>query len=57
VKSNTSQLNLGVVTSVRGSVVEARFEDHLPSVYTILRTGVQNEIVINVLSQPDANEW
>jgi F-type H+-transporting ATPase subunit beta len=46
--------NQGVVTSVRGSVVEVRFHERLPAVYSILYTGEQNKIVIEVLAQTDA---
>lgn len=46
--------NTGVVISVRGSVVDARFEDELPPIYTVLRTGAEQEIVIEVLAQLDA---
>ncbi|MCB1276541.1 F0F1 ATP synthase subunit beta [Prosthecobacter sp.] len=45
----------GVIVSVRGSVVDVRFEDGLPSIYTVLRTGDQDRIVIEVLSQLDAH--
>jgi len=46
--------NPGVVVAVRGSVVDVRFEGHLPPIYTVLRAGVDREIVIEVLAQPDA---
>lgn len=31
--------NSGVVTSIRGSAVDMRFEGYLPSITTLLRTG------------------
>ncbi len=43
--------NNGVVTSVRGSVVDVEFENSLPPIYTLLRTGKNQEIAIEVLSQ------
>jgi F-type H+-transporting ATPase subunit beta len=46
--------NLGVIVSVRGSVVDMRFDVQLPSIYSVLRTGLKKEIVIEVLSQLDA---
>ncbi len=46
--------NKGVVVSVRGSVVDVRFDAHLPPIYSILRTGSNDEIVIEVLAQRDA---
>jgi F-type H+/Na+-transporting ATPase subunit beta len=46
-------VNVGSVVSVRGSVVDVRFERHLPPVYSVLRTGAQQQIVIEVLLQVD----
>ena len=46
--------NQGVVVSVRGSVVEASFEKNLPPINTILRTGSDEQIVIEVLMQVSA---
>jgi F-type H+-transporting ATPase subunit beta len=42
-----------VVVSVRGSVVDVRFEGSLPPVYSILRAGAKKQIVIEVLAQRD----
>jgi len=50
----TSSSNLGVVVSVRGSVVDVRFERHLPPIYSVLRSGMGKQIVIEVLAQRDA---
>lgn len=47
--------NRGAVVSVRGSVVEARFEERLPPIYSVLRAGDQRRIVIEVLEQRDAH--
>ena len=46
--------NLGTVVSVRGSVVDIRFDEHLPPIYTVLRAGNDQSIVIEVLAQRDA---
>ena len=43
----------GRVVAVRGSVIDVRFEDNLPMVNRILRSGRNNEIAIEVLSQLD----
>ena len=52
---NTTILsNRGTVSSVRGSVVDIRFEQHLPPIYSVLRTGADNRVVIEVLAQLDA---
>jgi len=46
--------NSGVVVSVRGSVVDVRFDGRLPPIYTVLRAGAEKQIVIEVLAQLDA---
>ena len=46
-------LNLGTVVSVRGSVVDIHFNDRLPAVYSMLLTGKDQQIVIEVLTQRD----
>jgi F-type H+/Na+-transporting ATPase subunit beta len=51
---STASPNLGSVASVRGSVVDIRFEGHLPPIRTVLRAGAEGEIVIEVLAQRDA---
>jgi F-type H+-transporting ATPase subunit beta len=45
----------GAIVSVRGSVVDVRFDHALPPVYSVLHAGAKNEIVMEVLSQLDAN--
>ncbi len=46
-------VNFGSVVSVRGSVVDIWFEDHLPPIYTSLRAGKDGKIAIEVLTQLD----
>jgi len=46
-------LPLGKVVSVRGSVVDIWFENDIPSINTVIRTGAKKEIVIEVLAQLD----
>ncbi|HEX3856011.1 MAG TPA: F0F1 ATP synthase subunit beta [Verrucomicrobiae bacterium] len=46
--------NVGTIVSVRGSVVEARFENNLPPINSLLRAGKDGQIVIEVWSQLDA---
>ncbi len=50
-----SSSNSGVVVSVRGSVVDIRFDQHLPPIYSVLRAGEGGRIVIEVLVQRDAH--
>jgi F-type H+/Na+-transporting ATPase subunit beta len=43
----------GVIVSVRGSVVDIRFDEHLPSIYSVLLAGDEGKIIIEVLTQLD----
>jgi F-type H+/Na+-transporting ATPase subunit beta len=45
----------GTVVSVRGSVVDVRFEQQLPPIYALLYAGAHNAVVIEVLAQIDAH--
>ena len=47
--------HIGRVAAVRGSVVDVRFDDRLPLINSVLRTGTANEIVIEVMTQFDAD--
>jgi F-type H+-transporting ATPase subunit beta len=49
------QPNRGTIVSVRGSVVDVRFDKYLPPIYSVLRTGEKGCIVIEVLAQRDAH--
>ena len=46
--------NEGAVVSVRGSVVDVRFDQRLPPIYSVLRAGEDGRIVIEVMVQLDA---
>src|SRR5579863_7687718 len=50
-----SRSNKGVIVSVRGSVVDIRFDEHLPPIYSMLLTGPENQIIIEVLAQQDVH--
>jgi F-type H+/Na+-transporting ATPase subunit beta len=54
-KQPVAARNQGVIVSVRGSVVDARFAKQLPSIYSLLHTGPNLEIAIEVQAQPDAH--
>jgi F-type H+-transporting ATPase subunit beta len=54
-EDKTGKSNHGVVVSVRGSVVDMRFEDRLPPIYSLLHAGAGNQIAIEVLSQLDVH--
>ncbi len=52
-KNSAEKLQYGKIISVRGSVVDVRFENNLPPVYTLLHSGKNKEISIEVLAQLD----
>lgn len=45
----------GMITSIRGSVVDVRFKNHLPLINTLLLTGKNQEVVMEVQAQLDAH--
>ncbi len=47
------QSNRGTITSVRGSVVDVRFDDRLPPIYSLLKAGKEPRVSIEVLIQLD----
>jgi F-type H+-transporting ATPase subunit beta len=49
------QEHVGTVVSVRGSVVDVRFNRDLPPIHALLRAGDDGRIAIEVLAQRDAN--
>ncbi|WP_372741049.1 F0F1 ATP synthase subunit beta [Neptunomonas sp.] len=54
-KDPKSALNSGRVVSIRGSVVDILFEQNLPPIHSLLRTGDNLQIVIEVQAQRDAH--
>ncbi len=53
--SASTHSNLGTVVSVRGSVVDMHFEEHLPAITSLLHAGEAGQIAIEVLAQLDAH--
>ena len=51
--ADAATANTGTVISVRGSVVDVRFDTQLPSIHTLLRAGNAADIVLEVLAQLD----
>jgi F-type H+-transporting ATPase subunit beta len=54
VTGKTIPANLGAVVSVRGSVVDIKFDAHLPPIYSLLHAK-DGKIAIEVLAQLDAH--
>jgi F-type H+-transporting ATPase subunit beta len=50
---STRSANQGVIVAVRGSVVDMRFETMLPPVHTLLHSGPDDKIAIEVMAQRD----
>lgn len=48
-------LSAGTVEAVRGSVVDARFDEHIPSIFHILRTGDDGNVIVEVTAHLDAH--
>ena len=56
VTNHTSDtLNHGKIVSIRGSVVDVWFENKLPPIYTLLHSGKDKQIAIEVLAQLNDN--
>jgi F-type H+-transporting ATPase subunit beta len=53
VMSTEHPMNLGVIVAVRGSVVDVRFDARLPPIFSLLRSGARNDVLIEVLAQRD----
>lgn len=49
-----NEKNQGTVASIRGSVVDVRFEGHLPAIHSVLRTGENRQVVVEVMAHQDA---
>lgn len=49
----TQTMNIGVIVSVRGSVVDICFTETLPPIHTVIYAGEEREVVLEVLSQRD----
>jgi len=47
-------MNSGTVVAVRGSIVDLRFDARLPAIYSVLKTGAEREVTVEVLAQIDA---
>jgi F-type H+-transporting ATPase subunit beta len=52
--TNNPTSNYGTIVAVRGSVVDIRFDDHLPAINSLLHAGPEGKIVIEVWAQLSA---
>jgi F-type H+-transporting ATPase subunit beta len=51
---NPEQPNVGSVVSVRGSVMDARFPQRLPALFSLLQAGDRAQIAVEVISHLNA---
>ncbi len=54
-RGDPPNLGSGRVAAVLGSVVDVRFEDHLPAIHNMLHVGANGEIAIEVMAHRDAH--
>jgi F-type H+-transporting ATPase subunit beta len=47
--------NLGSVVSVRGGVVDVRFDRRLPPIFSVLHAGPEGKIIVEVMAQLDSS--
>jgi F-type H+-transporting ATPase subunit beta len=52
-ESTVPKVSYGEIVSVRGGVVDALFKEHLPRIRTVIRTGKDMQIAIEVQTQLD----
>lgn len=50
-----SPSNPGTIVSVRSSIVDVMFKEHLPPIYSLLHTGKEGKVAIEVLTQLDSH--
>jgi F-type H+-transporting ATPase subunit beta len=53
--STPSTQNPGTVEAVRGSVVDVRFEGHIPAINHVLNAGGNGDVILEVVSHLDAH--
>jgi F-type H+-transporting ATPase subunit beta len=53
-KTQKEKLHYGKIISIRGSIVDVKFETNLPFINSVLRTGKKMEIILEVQLQLDA---
>ncbi len=53
--TGTRSFNLGIIVSVHGGVIDIRFEARLPPIHSIIYTGEDDQVVLEVLAQLDHN--
>ena len=54
IRTDSNSPRHGTITSVRGSVVDIRFDEKLPPIYSVLHAGEQGRVIIEVLAQRDS---
>jgi len=55
-QTKTDSPNLGSIVSVRGGVVDVRFDRELPPIFSVLHAGAKGKIIVEVMAQLDATQ-
>jgi F-type H+/Na+-transporting ATPase subunit beta len=55
-ENHIGSLNIGSVVSVRGGVVDVRFDRRLPPIFSVLHAGPDGKIIVEVMAQLDASQ-
>ena len=54
-KTDAKSPRQGTITAVRASVVDIRFDENLPPIYSLLHAGEDGRVIIEVLAQRDSH--
>jgi F-type H+/Na+-transporting ATPase subunit beta len=54
-KAEKNNVNTGIVTTVRGSVVDVKFENRLPAIQSVLHAGENGRIILEIQAQIDTH--
>lgn len=52
-KGSENGTNFGRILSIRGSIVDVLFEERLPTIHNLLRTGSRGQVLVEVLTHLD----
>jgi F-type H+/Na+-transporting ATPase subunit beta len=53
--NENASIDSGRLVSVRGSVVDVHFDNGLPAIYSVLRSGAEGKVIIEVMTQLDSH--
>lgn len=53
-QNDAAAADLGSIVSVRGGVVDARFNHRLPPIFSVLHAGAEGKIIVEVMARLNA---